>query len=76
MAAGLLIGASLAVGASYLIRGILYGLNTVDAFFPLLFLGISLLAAYLPAQRNPSQYLKQRFELDFQLHGFFHLTNK
>ena len=55
VAAGLLIGASLAVGASYLIRGILYGLSTVDAFsfavVPLLFLGISLLAAYLPSRR-------------------------
>jgi predicted permease len=55
VAAGLLIGASLAVGASYLIRGILYGLSTVDAFsfvaVPLLFLGISLFAAYLPSRR-------------------------
>ncbi len=53
--AGLLIGASLAVGVSYLIRRILYGLNTIDvlsfAGVPLLFLGISLFAAYLPARR-------------------------
>jgi predicted permease len=55
VAAGLLIGASLALGASYLIRGILYGLSTIDAFsfagVPLLFLGISLFAAYLPSRR-------------------------
>jgi predicted permease len=55
VAAGLLIGASLAVGASYLIRGILYGLKTVDTFsfagVPLLFLAISLFAAYLPSRR-------------------------
>ncbi len=53
--AGLLIGASLAAGVSYLIRGILYGLNTIDVFsfagVPLLFLGISLFAAYLPSRR-------------------------
>jgi ABC-type lipoprotein release transport system permease subunit len=55
VAAGLLIGAALAVGACYLIRGILYGLSTVDAFsfagVPLLFLGISFFAAYLPSRR-------------------------
>ena len=53
--AGLLIGASLAVGVSYLIRGMLYGLNTIDVFsfagVPFLFLGISLFAAYLPSRR-------------------------
>lgn len=53
--AGLLIGAFLAMGVSYSIRGILYGLNTIDVFsfagVPLLFFGISLFAAYLPSRR-------------------------
>jgi predicted permease len=53
--AGLLIGASLAVGVSYLLRGILYGLNPVDGVsfgaVSLLFLTISLFAAYLPSRR-------------------------
>jgi len=36
--AGLLAGMVLAVGASHLLRGVLYGLNTVD---PVSFLGAS-----------------------------------
>jgi ABC-type antimicrobial peptide transport system permease subunit len=53
--AGLLVGVLLAVGASYLLRGILYGLNTVDAIsfvgVSLLFLAIALFAAYVPSRR-------------------------
>jgi ABC-type antimicrobial peptide transport system permease subunit len=53
--AGLLVGMVLAVGASYLLRGVLYGLNTVDGIaYPgvsLLFLAIALLAAYPPSRR-------------------------
>jgi putative ABC transport system permease protein len=53
--AGLLVGMFLAVGASYLLRGILYGLGTVDAIsfvgVSLLFLAIALLAAYPPSRR-------------------------
>jgi ABC-type lipoprotein release transport system permease subunit len=45
----------LAVGASYLLRGLFYGLNTVDSIsfagVSLLFLAIALLAAYPPARR-------------------------
>ncbi|MPY90313.1 MAG: FtsX-like permease family protein [Luteitalea sp.] len=52
---GLLVGMVLAVGASYLLRGVLYGLNTVDGIsfvgVSLLFLAIALLAAYAPARR-------------------------
>ncbi|HEX6497395.1 MAG TPA: ABC transporter permease [Acidobacteriaceae bacterium] len=52
---GLLVGIALAVGASYLLRGVLYGLNTVDAVsfvgVSLLFLAIALLAAYVPSRR-------------------------
>jgi predicted permease len=52
---GLLAGMFLAVGVSYLLRGVLYGLNAVDAVsfagVPVLFLGIALLAAYPPARR-------------------------
>ena len=52
---GLLVGMVLAVGASYLLRGILFGLHTVDgiSFFgvSLLFLTIALLAAYPPSRR-------------------------
>jgi len=44
-----------AVGASYLLRGVLYGLNRVDgisfAGVSILFLVIALLAAYLPSRR-------------------------
>jgi len=53
--AGLLAGVVLAVGASYLLRGVLYGLHTVDgvsfAGVSLLFLAIALLAAYAPSGR-------------------------
>lgn len=53
--AGLLVGMFLAVGASYLLRGALYGLDTVDgisfAGVSFLFLAIALLAAYSPARR-------------------------
>ena len=53
--AGLLAGMFLAVGASYLLRGVLYGLHTVDGIsfvgVSLLFLAIALLAAYPPARR-------------------------
>jgi ABC-type antimicrobial peptide transport system permease subunit len=52
---GLLAGVTLAVGASYLLRGILYDVNIVDgASFvgvSLLFLAIALLATYLPSRR-------------------------
>ena len=45
----------LAVGASYLLRGVLYGLHTVDSIsfagVSLLFLAIALLASYLPSRR-------------------------
>jgi hypothetical protein len=48
----LLVGVCLAVGASYLLRGVLYGLNPVDGIYFvgvfLLLLGIALFAAYLP----------------------------
>jgi predicted permease len=53
--AGLLVGVFLALGVSYLLRGILYGLNSVDGVsfggVSLLFLIISLFAAYLPSRR-------------------------
>lgn len=53
--AGLLTGMILAVGVSRLLRGLLYGLNAVDAVsfigVSLLFLTIAQLAAYLPARR-------------------------
>jgi len=52
---GLLFGMFLAVGASYLLRGALHGLNTVDgisfASVSLLLLAIALFAGYLPARR-------------------------
>ena len=53
--AGLLAGMVLAAGASQLLRGVLYGLNTVDAFSfagaSLLFLVIALAATWLPSLR-------------------------
>ena len=53
--AGLLAGMFLAVGASYLLRGALHGLSTVDgisfAGVSLLFLVTALFAAYLPSRR-------------------------
>jgi len=52
---GLILGMVLAVGASYLLRGILYGLGRVDGIsfigVSLLFLTIALLAAYPPSRR-------------------------
>jgi len=52
---GLAVGMVLAVGASYLLRGALYGLSRVDsvsfAGISLLFLAIALIAAWLPSRR-------------------------
>ena len=52
---GLLAGMLLSVGASYLMRAILYGLNIVDGISYIgvstLFLAIALFAAYIPARR-------------------------
>jgi ABC-type antimicrobial peptide transport system permease subunit len=53
--AGLLLGTCFAVGASYLLRRILYGLSAVDgisfAGVSALFLVIALFAAYVPSRR-------------------------
>ncbi len=53
--AGLFVGMVLAVGASYLLRSVLYGLDIVDSIsfvgMSLLFLAIALLAAYPPSRR-------------------------
>jgi predicted permease len=53
--AGLLVGMFLAVGASYMLRGLLYGLNTIDGIsfigVSLLFLVMAVLAAYPPSRR-------------------------
>jgi ABC-type antimicrobial peptide transport system permease subunit len=53
--AGLLVGMFLAVGASYLLRGVLYGLPTIDGIsligVSLLFLVMAVLAAYPPSRR-------------------------
>jgi putative ABC transport system permease protein len=55
VAAGLLVGLVLAVGATYLLRGVLYGLSSIDgisfAGVSLMFLAIALLAYYLPSRR-------------------------
>ena len=52
---GLIAGSLLAAGASYLVRGLLYGLNDIDwislAVDSLAFLIIGLLASYAPARR-------------------------
>ena len=52
---GLLVGMFLAVGTSYLLRGLLYGVNTVDGISFIgvlfLFLAIALVAAYPPSSR-------------------------
>ena len=52
---GITAGILLAIGASYLARGLLYGIHGVDAVsvagVSLLFLAIALLASYLPARR-------------------------
>ena len=53
--AGLIVGVTLSVGASYLLRGILYGVNIIDSIsligVSVLFLAIALFAAYLPSRR-------------------------
>jgi putative ABC transport system permease protein len=53
--AGLLAGVILSVGASYLLRGILYGVNIVDGIsfvgVSFLFLAVALFATYLPSRR-------------------------
>jgi predicted permease len=53
--AGLLLGTCFAVGASYLLRRILYGLNAVDGIsfvgVSALFLVVALFAAYVPSRR-------------------------
>lgn len=53
--AGLCAGAVLAVGASFLLRGLLFGVHVIDGvsyiLVSLLFLAIALLAAYLPSRR-------------------------
>jgi predicted permease len=53
--AGLLFGMIFAVGASYLLRGVLHGVSTIDSIsfagISLLFLAIALIAAWLPSRR-------------------------
>ena len=53
--AGLLLGIVLAIGASHLLRGVLYGLSAVDVVSfggaSLLFLVIALAASWLPSRR-------------------------
>ncbi len=53
--AGLAAGMLLAIGASYLLRGVLYGMGSVDGVsfvgVSLLFLAVALLAAYPPSRR-------------------------
>jgi ABC-type antimicrobial peptide transport system permease subunit len=53
--AGLTVGIVLAVGASILLRGALYGLSRVDSIsfagISMLFLGIALIATWLPSRR-------------------------
>jgi ABC-type antimicrobial peptide transport system permease subunit len=52
---GLIAGMCLAEGASYLLRGVLYGLHTVDSIsfagVSLVFLAIALLASYVPSRK-------------------------
>jgi putative ABC transport system permease protein len=52
---GLIAGMFLAQGASYLLRGVLYGLHAIDglsfAGVSLLFLAIALLASYIPSRK-------------------------
>ena len=52
---GLIAGMCLAEGASYLLRGVLYGLHTVDSIsfagVSLVFLAIALLASYIPSRK-------------------------
>ncbi len=53
--AGILAGLCMSIGVSYLLRHILYGVNTIDAVsyggVALLFLAIALLASWLPSRR-------------------------
>jgi ABC-type lipoprotein release transport system permease subunit len=53
--AGLLVGMCLALWATHLLRGVLYGLGKVDgvslAGVSILFLAIALVAAWLPSRR-------------------------
>ncbi len=53
--AGLFVGMLGAVGAAYMLRGILFGINTVDGIsfigVSLLFLAVALIAAYPPSRR-------------------------
>jgi predicted permease len=53
--AGLIVGMCLAEGASYLLRGVLYGLHRVDsisfACVSVVFLAIALLASYMPSRK-------------------------
>jgi predicted permease len=53
--AGLIAGVCLAIGASYLLRGVLYGLNRIDGISVVgvsaLFLAIALFASYMPSRR-------------------------
>jgi ABC-type antimicrobial peptide transport system permease subunit len=53
--AGLLVGISIGLGASYLLRGVLYGLSGVDGISFLgvstLFCVIALIASYFPSRR-------------------------
>ncbi len=55
VSAGLLAGMVLAAGVAHLLRGVLYGLSTIDpvsfAGVSLLFLGIALVAAWPPSRR-------------------------
>jgi ABC-type antimicrobial peptide transport system permease subunit len=52
---GLIAGMCLAIGVSYLLRGVLYGLSTIDGISVVgvsaLFLAIALFASYLPSRR-------------------------
>jgi predicted permease len=53
--AGLIAGVFLAIGASYLLRGVLYGVNRIDGVsvvgVSVMFLAIALLASYMPSRR-------------------------
>ena len=53
--AGLVAGMGLAMGATYLLRGVLYGLKGVDgisfAGVSALFVAAALLASYIPSRR-------------------------
>jgi putative ABC transport system permease protein len=53
--AGLMLGSMLAVGTTYVLRGLLYGLRVVDGVsfvgVSLLLMAVALVAAYVPARR-------------------------